>query len=202
MKRFRVNISVYFAVIIACIVVLDSTGLAVLALLCAVLHEAGHFVAIRLCRAPVEEVSFKVFGVGIKLAHDTKISYRQEFYIALAGCTSNMIFAIIALLFYKAGVWANRMQALYFMNLCLCAFNLLPIGPLDGGRALEAALCARLHYTAAHHIVSAVSAVFVVPLTFLGVYLLAQTGYNFSLLLAAAYLAASLVLKGRLLEFS
>jgi hypothetical protein len=41
-----------------------------------------------------------------------------------------------------------------------------------------------------------------VPLTFLGVYLLAVTGYNFSLLLAAVYLAASLFFKGKLLEFA
>ena len=202
MKRFRVNISVYFAVIMACIVVLDHTGLAVLALLCAGLHEAGHFVAIWLLKAPVEEVSFKVFGVNIRLARDTQLSYTQEFAVSLSGCASNLLFAALSLVFYKAGVCIYQMQALFYMNLCLCAFNLLPIGPLDGGRALEAALCGHLHYTTAHSIVSAVSAVFVVPLTFLGVFLLAKTGYNFSLLLAAVYLGACIILKGRLLNFS
>lgn len=202
MKRFRVNISVYFAVIMACIVVLDHTGLAVLALLCAALHEAGHFIAIWLIRADIEEVSFKTFGVNIRLSHGTKISYTQEFAISTAGCISNLIFGILFFAFYKAGILTNQMQALAYMNFILCAFNLLPIGPLDGGRALEDLLCGHMHYTTAHTIVNGISAVFLIPLTFLGVFLLAKTGYNFSLLLAAVYLAASIILKGKLLDFS
>lgn len=202
MKGCRVNISVYFAVLIACILVLDQTGLAALALLCAGLHEAGHFIAMWWLKAPVEEVSFKAFGLNIKLAGNTRLSYRQEIAVSLSGCASNLLFCLLAFVFYRAGILKDQMQALYIMNICLCVFNLLPIGPLDGGRALEAALCSHIQPAAARNIVNAVSAVFIVPLTFLGVYILAMTGYNFSLLLAAVYLAACLVLKGRLLEFA
>jgi stage IV sporulation protein FB len=201
MKGCRVNISVYSAVLIACIVALDHTGLAVLALLCAGLHEAGHFTALWVLRVPVKEVSFKTFGVNIKLAQKTRLSYGQEVAVALSGCTANLIFALIALAFFAAGLFRNQSQIFCIINLLLCAFNLMPIGPLDGGRALESVLCGKMQYMTAHNIVNAVSAIFVVPLAFLGVYILAKTGYNFSLALAAVYLGVSLVLKGRLLEF-
>jgi stage IV sporulation protein FB len=202
MKFCRINISVYFAVLIACIMVLDTTGFAALALLCAAIHEVGHFAAMWRLKAPVEEVSFKVFGLNIRLSGNTRLSYRQELAISLSGCASNLLFCLLSLVFYRAGILKGQMQALFFMNMCLCVFNLLPIGPLDGGRALEAALCGHIQPAAARNIVNAVSVVFIVPLTFLGVYLLAVTGYNFSLLLAAVYLAASLFFKGKLLEFA
>jgi stage IV sporulation protein FB len=200
MKGCRVNISVYFAVLIACIVVLDQTGFAVLALFCAALHESGHFAALWLYRAPVEEVSFKSFGVNIRLAKKTRLSYRQELAVALSGCAANIIFCLISLAFYKAGFFVNKTQPLFYMNLILCTFNLLPIGPLDGGRALELFLSGHIQYDATRNIVDAVSIILIVPLAFLGIYLLTKTGYNFSLMLAAAYLAASVILKGRLIE--
>lgn len=202
MKRCRVVISVYFAVIMACILVLDQTGLAGLALICAALHETGHFIALRAFRAPIEEINFKTFGVSIKLSKNCRLDYRQEIIVALAGCVSNLIFCLMACLFCEAGILILQMQAMAVMNLCLCVFNLLPIGPLDGGRALEAALCAKVQPNTARRVVTAVSVVFTVPLAFLGVYILLVSGYNFSLLLAAAYLGVCLAMKGKLLEIA
>ena len=202
MKGCRVNISVYFAVIMACILVLDQTGLAGLALFCAAFHETGHFVALRIFKVPIEEISFKTFGVSIKLSKNSRLSYRQEIVTALAGCASNLLFCLFAYIVFKHGVFVFQMQALAFMNLCLCVFNLLPIGPLDGGRALEAALCAKMQPNTARLAVSVVSVIFIVPLTFFGVYILTVSGYNFSLLLAAVYLAVCLVIKGRMLEIA
>ena len=202
MKRCRVNISVYFAVIMACIVVLDHTGLAVLALICAALHEAGHFIAIAACHGEIQEVSFKTFGVNIRLARGTKLSYTQECLIALSGCAANLICSLAALILFGNGIMRNQMYAMMYMNLILCAFNILPISSLDGGRAVEAAMCGKLGFVKAHNVVHVLSLIFIAPLTILGVYLLVRTGYNFSLLVASVYLAVGLIMRGRLFEFA
>lgn len=197
---FRVRVSVYFAVILACILVLDTSGVAVLALLCAAFHEAGHCAALMLFRVPVDEVSFRAFGIGIRLRHNERISYPQEVAVALAGCAANLLLCALTLPLCVFGRLRPQAEVFILMNLLIAAFNALPVAPLDGGRALEALLCRHFSPLAARRAVDAVSVVLDIPLTFLGVMLLVKTGCNFSLLLAAAYLIVSIALKGRLID--
>ena len=201
MKGFRIRVSVYFAVLIACILVMDPTGVAMLALLCAAFHEAGHCIALFVLGVPVEEVSFRVFGINIRLLHNERISYRQEIGIALAGCAANLAVAGVALIVWAAGIFVNQTMTLMVMNLIICLFNALPIGPLDGGRALEAMLCRHLEPLTAQRIVNTLSFLFLLPLILLGFLVVVRTGYNFSLILAAVYLLAAITLKGKLIEF-
>ena len=200
MKGFRIRISVYFAVLLACILVLDPSGVAMLALLCAAFHEAGHCMALFWLGVPVEEVSFRVFGISICLRHNERISYRQEIGIALAGCAANLAVAGAALIIWAAGVFVNQAMTLVVMNLIICLFNALPIGPLDGGRALEAMLCRHMEPLTAQRIVSGVSFFFLLPLILMGFLVVVRTGYNFSLILASVYLLAAVTLKGKLIE--
>ena len=71
--------------------------------------------------------------------------------VALAGPLTNFILAFLSALivlgmkrFVPANIvtqWIfDSMQAFYWVNLGLCAFNLLPILPLDGGRILVSIL--------------------------------------------------------------
>ncbi|MDR3551732.1 MAG: site-2 protease family protein [Clostridia bacterium] len=193
----RVNISVYFAVFIACLLVLDHTGLVVYALVCVGVHELGHIAAIRLYRAPVEEISFRLFGVGIRLRNNVRLGYRQELVVALAGCAANLLLCAAAWICARVGFYALQASLLLVFSLMIGAFNILPICPLDGGRALETLLSMRLPPEKVQRIVDIVSLVLIVPLATAGFRLLIWTGCNFSLLLVAVYLAAMLVLKGR-----
>lgn len=199
-NRFRVRISVYFAVIVACILVMDTSGVAVLALLCAAFHEAGHCAALVLFGVPVDEVSFRAFGIDIRLRHNERISYPQEIAVALAGCVANLLLCGLTLPLCAAGRFRPQAEVFFMMNLLIAAFNALPVAPLDGGRALEALLCRRVSPQAARRTVDAVSVVLAIPLIFLGVMLLVHTGGNFSLLVAALYLVVSIALRGRLIE--
>lgn len=180
---------------IACALVLDNTGLATFALLCAVLHECGHLIMLRLLKAPVEKVSFRLFGIKIALKNGTSLSYGQEIAIALSGSAANFITCVPALILYQNKVFPWQSGAIFAFSLILGCFNLLPIGSLDGGRALEAALCCKLSCHTAERVVNVVSAVFIVPLTAAGVYVIIQTGYNISLIAAVVYLAVALIIK-------
>lgn len=192
--KVRISISVYFAAFIACILVLDNTGLAALALLCALIHECGHIAVLCFFRVPVEEVSFKLFGINIVLKNGTVLSYKQETILALAGSAANLFACVLTHLLYAAGIFPGKTEMFAVFNLVLGCFNLLPIGSLDGGQAVESALCRKISYDKAEKIVNITSAVFIIPLVFAGVYVIRMTGYNISLIVAAIYLASTLIL--------
>lgn len=59
------------------------------------------------------------------------LSYGKELAAVLAGPLANLLWGL--LLAWLGGPWLVPAGA----NLVLCAFNLLPVRPLDGGRALE-----------------------------------------------------------------
>ncbi|MBR4211818.1 MAG: hypothetical protein IKR84_05465, partial [Oscillibacter sp.] len=61
----------------------------------------------------------------------SRLSYGEELFCVLAGPGCNLFAASLCAL---AG---NPWPAFAGANLILCAFNLLPVRPLDGGRALE-----------------------------------------------------------------
>jgi stage IV sporulation protein FB len=193
-KGCRVSVSLYFAVFIACILVLDHTGLTIFALLCAAFHEMGHIVTISALKVPVCEINFKLFGINIKLRNNIMLGFKQEILIALSGCIANAVLCIGALIAINLNFYSFYANYIFVFSLILAGFNIIPITPLDGGRALSAFLCVHFQYNTVEKITNVLSFIFIVPLGAMGVILLFKTGYNFSLIAAAIYLATSIIL--------
>lgn len=108
-------------------------GLLAPATLAAACHELGHCGALKLAGNGVERL--RLSGVGAELVPKRPLSYAAELPAALAGPGVSLLCALVAArlgFFLFAG-----------LSLALGLFNLLPIHPLDGGRALES-LCALL----------------------------------------------------------
>lgn len=101
----------------------------------AALHELGHCLALALLGAPVSGLRIGVFGAELQ-ADRRGLSYPGELAAVLAGPGANLLCA--ALLTLLGG---SRWAVFTGASLVLCAFNMLPVRPLDGGRALEL-LCA------------------------------------------------------------
>lgn len=194
------RVSVYFAVFIAVVLVLDSTGLAALAMLCALLHECGHIFVLWVNHIPVEKLSFRLFGIDMVLKSGYVLSYSQEEILALAGCAVNFITCVPAFLLYNYNVFPRQTGAVFIFSFMLGCFNLLPVGSLDGGRALEAALCRKMSCDRADKICITISAVFIVPVAAAGIYILKLSGYNISLIAAAVYLAVMLLIKSGIIK--
>lgn len=128
----RLAVTPGFWLLLAAVWLLDRAIL-LPALLAAVCHELGHCVVLRALGGRIK--ALRLSALGVELVPASALPYALELPTALAGpCVSLLCAALAARLgrFLFAG-----------LSLALGLFNLLPILPLDGGRALEC-LCALL----------------------------------------------------------
>lgn len=107
-------------------------------LCCALAHELGHLLALRLLGVRIEGIVLGAFGAVMDTGPMTPFC---EAICALSGPAVNM-----ALFFLLCRRW----PAAALVSLLLGCYNLLPVFPLDGGRALRAMLCAMLPQRAAY----------------------------------------------------
>ena len=82
-------------------------------------------------------------GSGIYSDQADKNAKREELLIALAGPTTNIILTVLFFILLSSGLVIGNLATsaidfAIFINLNLAAFNLLPLGPLDGKKVLEA----------------------------------------------------------------
>ena len=180
-KNCRIEISFLFFATLTFSLLCDRSGIAGIGVLAAILHESGHILLMNIFGIPPRKIKMNPFGIDI-VEGDR------------AGPTANLL-SFFALLAWFS-VWPQRY--LFFLsaaNLGLFLFNILPIEPLDGGQALYSFLCLRFPEAQAAHITEVVSFFALFPLAAAGFLALFRSGYNFTLLLAAGYLAALLLLK-------
>ena len=131
MRWGRVEATAGFFLLVAWMNYWDSQCLIPAALLACALHELGHFWAIRLLGSDVKLI--RLTAIGAEMAVDRPLDYWREGLAALAGPAVNLLLALMC-----CG-W-SRGQTFAGLNLALALFNLLPVGRLDGGRALGCAL--------------------------------------------------------------
>ena len=133
----RVNASFWLLVLLAAIVSPLTVVAAILT--AAALHELGHLAVMRYYGVSVK--CFRLTALGAELDAPTlaRLSYGRELIVTLAGVTVNLFCAVLlALLGLRT--WREWPFVFAGAHLVLAAFNLLPVVPLDGARALCLAL--------------------------------------------------------------
>lgn len=96
-------------------------------LLAVCIHEFGHYFALRLCKVPIFGLRLSHLGVTMETG---ELQECETIFCSLAGPLFAMIFTVLS-------------PVLPCMAVCILLqslFNLLPIYPLDGGRAMQAIL--------------------------------------------------------------
>lgn len=132
MKRYKItqllDIEPAFVVFLCAYYYFDPAQTFAPFLLSITLHEAGHLLALRLLGAKVHKLRLSVCGAVLITE---PLPYAKEMIAAAAGPAVNILLLAAAM---------SREPMLALVNLCLCAYNLLPFYPLDGGRILRAVL--------------------------------------------------------------
>jgi Zn-dependent protease/predicted transcriptional regulator len=117
-------------------------------------HELAHSLVARRKGIAINSITLMIFG-GIAVMEEGVPDPKAELPMALVGPVASLILGIIFCgLVYAAplvttspgiqGVWIFVFGYLGILNIILCAFNLLPAFPMDGGRVLRAWLAKRM----------------------------------------------------------
>ncbi len=136
------------------------------------LHEAGHIISLLILGGSIDELSLSYYGVGIK--HSSYLTPLREIIFYLSGVTVNALLFIL-------GIQRE-------VNFALALINVLPVFPLDGGRALKTILSSLFSLNVSDNVLIAFSIVFVILI------ITASAVFkNISLLLIALYIAFYLI---------
>lgn len=166
---------------------------------CVLLHELGHALAARYYGIRTADITLYPIG-GVARMERMPESPGREIVVSLAGPAVNLVIAaalfvgMLATNFVLPGslssadVYDQFVARLFFANVFLAAFNLLPAFPMDGGRVFRALLSLRLSRVRATEV-----AVFVGGLMALAFFALAIYASLFTLML----LAVAVFLMGR-----
>ena len=154
-------------------------------------HELGHSLVARHFGEPVHSiVLLPIGGVSrVEIPEDPK----QEILMAVAGPVVSLILAIFFLIFSLLlgydlgfgsfiGAKARLLVELFYVNLMLAIFNLLPAFPMDGGRILRGVLALRMEPLRATRIAVGVGQFLAVVMFFVGIF------FNWWLALIAIFL--------------
>ena len=168
------------------VLLLDRDNRVIFCFLAAVLHELGHVVMMLLCGVHLKEIRLRLFDVLIQA--DELPSVMADVLITMGGVAVNFLFAV---LLYPVGM------KFALPHLALGVFNLLPVMSLDGGHLLEIFMDKRFSPRTTAVALKVTTFVFLLPLMTAGLYVLLNSGYNYSLLIISIYLIVLLFLKNR-----
>lgn len=140
--------------------------------LCVIFHEFGHALMARKFGVGTRSITLLPIG-GLASLKEMPENPMEEFYIAIAGPLVNVVIALLLYPFVPLENYigqdpevlqeqlsmidgGNFLFFLFFVNIALVLFNMLPAFPMDGGRVFRALLSLKLGRIRATRVAAAV----------------------------------------------
>lgn len=190
LKLFSLRVHIHFLSVFSffALCISNNPVFSLLVLLCALLHEASHIIAIVLCGGKITDFYFHPFGAEIK--YSSSLSYKKDFIIALCGPLANL------LTFAGSLPFLNINTNTYFMFFAFCSLflallNLLPLRSFDGGRMLGILYMSILPYEKALKLSKISELISLILLCVFCIFTIIFCGYNLSLIFICAYIFVS-----------
>lgn len=183
MKIGKVEMTGGFFLLFAWLNYMDRQFIVPLAVAGCLMHELGHYFMIRAVGGDVKMV--RLTAIGAEMAVRRPLGYWQEGISALAGPGVNLVLAVI----FCTWEWGRTFAGI---NLVMAVFNLIPIGRLDGGRALYCTLALLAGPDWAVRVGCWLDVTCTAILVGIGFFLVGAGG-NITLLLVAVWLAAAVL---------
>lgn len=152
-------------------------------LLAAALHEGGHLLAAVCMGLPIRRLTLDFSGGNLELCRNLT-TYPQDLILCLSGPAVNFLFVTLSVLRHWNPVFLSA-------HLLLGMFNLMPVLPLDGGKAVFAFLSGIWEPFLACRVMSALSLVTAAAVSAAGIWIAVQPGGNPNLLLLGVWLLMS-----------
>ena len=151
------------------------------------IHECSHIAAAKFVGVGISKLEIHPFGVSALLKDGYINNSEKEFFIAFAGPFTSIIIAVFALIFpiYEA-------DYVFMINICICAINLLPALPLDGGRMIKSMLTSQLGIIRAYSISQKSGKILLSLFIPFSVFVMVITRFNFTYVLISAFLLGNI----------
>lgn len=142
--RIRINLKIFLFVLI--FVLTKQIKIYGILMLFAFIHELGHMIVGILLGFKPEKLEIMPYGVSVgfnvkcedynkKIKKGNMLAIKK-LIIALAGPLTNFIITIIFLM-ANIDFFGIERELVIYSNILIVIFNLIPIYPLDGGRAIK-----------------------------------------------------------------
>lgn len=153
------------------------------------LHEIGHMVAAMYIGLEPAHISFHPFGVNLKLKNSIACTLIDDIILYLSGPLVNLLLAMFFAFVYKPMYLYDYGFA---VNILLFALNMLPVYPLDGGTVLKKIFSSFFGDKWASVVMRFCSFCVAIIVLGIGIFVVYQTGYNYSCIFLSVLLFANL----------
>lgn len=133
--KIKISVSPLFLVIVTALLLLDKTGAVPFCMLCAIIHETGHLITMKILKADIKEIKFSPFAIDINRTNSALPRYKNILILS-AGFIFNFIFALVIYFIFNTypKTWVGYLLS---GNIFIGTFNLTPLPNTDGYNILK-----------------------------------------------------------------